>query len=316
MVDAISSFMLNVAGPKVRNIITKRFRRSGAFGEKLSYIIESDLCKMQRRLKGLTKKDLVESIDLFLEGFALGCLQADDNEVDAGPSSPKRARMDLKNPPDQIDACDILDARKSLSDEAKKRFKDARKKAGSAIANNEMKTEEVILATWLKVSSQILETDDLATAFNFCLHYLQRLHSHEDVIKNFDDEFTEDGRNLRLPPARAAARKIICCVCRLNRFVFDIVNETGDAERSAKLFKAWPPVQVGKERKIDPLRDPELEAIFKLENQSFPIAPPLRPVRAVKQSTDVGRAHYENATPQNSAKVGSGTGTKRKLTYV
>ena len=279
MVESVVTFMLTVTEYWCREIIAKKLRSGGAFAQKLSNIVEKELCKMQRRLKALTRKDLVESIDLFLEGFALDSLQADDNEGDAGPLKPKTWGMDPKTFSDQTDAVTKRIVENSVSDEAKKRFEDARKKAGSAIANEAMKTEEVILATLFKVSSQILETDDLATAFKFCLHYLQRLHSREDVIKNFKDEFhyIENRGKLSVPPVYgcANARKIIWCVCCLNRFVFEIAKETGESKRSPRLFKAWPSVQIEQQIEIDPLRDPRLFHIFKLENLTFPITPSL-----------------------------------------
>ena len=136
---------------------------------------------------------------------------------------------------DEIDASEILDARKSLSVETKERFKDARKKAGSAIANETMKTKDVILATFIKVLSQLLESDDLATALNFCLHYLQRLHSREEIKKNFKDElrFIEKRNTWQLAFGSIEARKMIWCVCRLNRFVFHVARENAKHLRSS-----------------------------------------------------------------------------------
>ena len=333
MVDSVVSFVLKAFADWGRETITERLRSGGAFAQSVSNILEKESSKTKRRLKALTRKDLVESMNLFNEGFASNSLQSNDNEADAGPSRPKRGRMEHIPRLDEVKMCIV---KNSFSQEAKKRFKDARKRAGSAIANEAMETEEVILATCIKVLSQMLETDDLATAFNYCLHYLRELHSREEVKINFEDEFKFIERRGKLfPPAIGypGARNIIWHVWRLNRFVFDAARETGEAERSPKLFKTWPCVKIEQQIEIDPLRDPKLSAIFKLENRPFSIAPSLfdqngagerlRPQSPSERGEPI--TDPTNATPQYPAEVGRGNmsalrlkGTKRKLyaTYV
>ena len=291
MVDSVVSFVLKVTEDWGRKLVTQKLRSGGAFAHSLSNLIEAELSTMRRQLEALTRKDLDESIDLFLEGLASYYLQANDNKADASPQIPQRKKMKTI---DEIDASEILDARKSLSVETKERFKDARKKAGSAIANEAMKTKDVILATFIKVLSQLLESDDLATALNFCLHYLQRLHSREEVKKNFKDElkYIETKNTWQLAFGSIDARKMIWCVCRLNRFVFDVAQENGEA--SPELFKQWPCVEIERKTtkeviKIDPLRDPRLSDVFKLEKRPFSIAPPL---------SDKNDARKEESRPQ------------------
>ena len=291
MVDSVVSFVLKVTEDWGRKLVTQKLRSGGAFAHSLSNLIEAELSTMRRQLEALTRKDLDESIDLFLEGLASYYLQANDNKADASPQIPRRKKMKTI---DEIDASEILDARKSLSVETKERFKDARKKAGSAIANEAMKTKDVILATFIKVLSQLLESDDLATALNFCLHYLQRLHSREEVKKNFKDElkYIETKNTWQLAFGSIDARKMIWCVCRLNRFVFDVAQENGEA--SPELFKQWPCVEIERKTtkeviKIDPLRDPRLSDVFKLEKRPFFIAPPL---------SDKNDARKEESRPQ------------------
>ena len=281
MVDSVVSFVLKVSGDWGRKLVTQKLRSGGAFAQSLSKIIEREMCNIKRQLKALTRKDLDESIDLFLEGFASISLQANDNKADAGPSDSKRRKVEatahcFDQTRDQTDAEQIV--KLSFSKEAKKRFKHARKKAGSAIANEAMKTKDVILATLIKLLSQMLETDDLATAFSFCLHDLKQLHSRKDVKKNFEDVLAKKKPWLKAK-VRKKARKIVWCVCRMNQFVFNMAQEAGEAERSPERFKAWPCVKIASHLKnyqieIDPLRDPELSAIFKPENLAFSPIPP------------------------------------------
>ena len=143
--------------------------------------------------------------------------------------------------------------------------------------------KEVIVATFIKVLSQMLETDDLATAFNLCLHYLQRLHSRTDVKRNFKGEFqyiVKRKKLLKTEYGCIEARQIIWCVCGLNSFVYDMAQETGVAKKSPELFKRWPCVKIVRKRTkeqipIDPLRDRKLSDIFEIEKQQFSIAPSL-----------------------------------------
>ena len=276
MVDSVVSFMLNVAGTKVREIITRWLRSRGAFAQSLSDLLETDLSTMKRQLEALTKKELRESINLLGQGLSL-IPKANDIEPSAGPSTPKRRRIPDDHPDGVLNPSIV---KTSFIDEAKERFKDARKKAGSAIANEAMKTIDAILAISIMVLSQMLETDDLAMAYQLCLVYLEQLHSHKDVKKSFEDEFRyiEARGKVQFWPVFGSidARKILWCVCSLNRFVFDMAKETGEAERSPELFKAWPCVKpTNHQIEIDPLRDPRLVAIFKLENRPFSIAPSL-----------------------------------------
>ena len=319
MVDSVASFVLSATGTWGRQIITTRLRNGGAFAQSLSNIIEREMCTIKRQLDALTRKDLVESIHLFLQGFASNSLQAKDNEADAGPPDRKRRKGEVTAQSfnqilDQTDAGQI--AKLSFSKEAKKRFKNARKKAGSAIANEAMKTKDVILATFIKVLSQLLESDDLATALNFCLHYLQRLHSREEVKKNFKDElkYIETKNTWQLAFGSIDARKMIWCVCRLNRFVFDVAQENGEA--SPELFKQWPCVEIERKTtkeviKIDPLRDPKLSDVFKREKRPFSIAPPLsdkndatkeesRPQPASGRAETTSCAEYNNEEASSS----------------
>ena len=281
MVDLVASFVLNATGTWGRQIITTRLRNGGAFAQSLSNIIEREMCTIKRQLEALTRKDLDESIDLFLEGLASYYLQANDNKADAGPQSPQRKKMKTIShvKVDEIDASEILDARKSLSVETKERFKDARKKAGSAIANEAMTTKDVILATLIKLLSQMLETDDLAAAFSFCLDDLKQLHLRKDVKKNFEDVLAKKKRWLMTAKVRKEAAKIAWCVCLMNQFVFNMAQEAGEAKRSPESFKPWPCVKIASHLRnhlieIDPLRDPELSAIFESENLKFSPIPP------------------------------------------
>ena len=296
MVDAVVSFVLKFTEEWGRKFVVQKLRSGGEFCRSLCNLLEAELSTVRRQLEALTRKDLDESIDLFLEGLASYYLQANDNKADAGPQ-----RKEMKF--DKVDAREITDARKSLSVEAKKRFKDARKKAGSAMANEAMKTQDVILATFIKVLSQLLESDDLATALNFCLHYLQRLHSRKEVKQNFEGELEFiEGRGKQLKNLKEfkllvgsiEARKIIWCVCRLNRFVFDVAQENGEASR--EVFKQWPCVEIKNKKtneviNIDPLRHEKLRDLFALEKRPFSIAPPLS---AVSDKNDAG----EESGPQ------------------
>ena len=123
MIEWVISFLFEATANWGREILSKRLRGGGAFAQSLSDFIEMELCTIRRQLDALVKKDLDESIDLFLEGLTLVGL------ADAGPPSQKI--MGAKDLLDEVDAEKICN---SFSDEAKERFKDARKKAGSAIA--------------------------------------------------------------------------------------------------------------------------------------------------------------------------------------
>lgn len=259
MVDSIVTFIVKSTVGKLagwgRDKATERLSHGAAFHQKICRLIESDGNIVKRELRALKRKDLRECIKLFNEGRSIS--QVDVSEV-------YDPRDESDGPPNKKQKID-----NAAIDEAKGRFKEARQKATSALANSALKAEDSILATEIKIKAQLLESEYSTSAFTFCMQDLKDIHSRKDIAANFQTEINY--LHKWSPKKSAKGRAIVWDVCNLNRILFDMVQEVEEETVFHNLF-IWPCIEIksAKERvEIDPLRDPRLDEIFLKENRNF-----------------------------------------------
>ena len=89
--------------------------------------------------------------------------------------------------------------------------------------------------------AQLLETEDPNRGTMFCVEYLQKLHSRQDVAQIFEDECY--GSPFKLKSRKG--RDIVWSVFHLNRVVFDVAQLVGGDEVFRELF-IWPVINIGK----------------------------------------------------------------------
>ena len=136
-------------------------------------------------------------------------------------------------------------AARALSD-AKERFKDARREATRAFANEALEISDRILAMQYRVMATILEKlDNPADAVAPCRVYIEELHNLSAVQEYFNVELT---KGLRARFGKNERRKIIANVCLVNLVIY---NTTLMVCFGNKELSNWPCVGSG-EDKVNP----------------------------------------------------------------
>lgn len=282
MVDSIVMVVLkSTAGwlfNRGRNRAVKRLRSDGGmFNHRLSTLIESDFSAIKNELQAGRRKDLLDSISLFEEGIISVRYQKVTSPSDTvdGPTNPKRGRSSKAQAIElgALAAAAVGVDIKTVSNydcnhTAKKRFEEARQKAGSALSNSALSMSDSVLATGIKILATLLETEDSTLALNLCRHNLQKIHSRVKGV--FETELKVvpklSPKKLKKNPEN---REIMWHVCRLNRYVFDVAQKVG-GDAFQELF-IWPCVEISgagnEKQEIDPLRDPRLDEIFRKESR-------------------------------------------------
>lgn len=182
------------------------------------------------------------------------CLQASTFFEDPDPLTEKVKHWKLSD----LDAS----ARDNL-EEAKKRFKDARKKATEAFSNTSLKTLDRVLAVNIGIMAVTLENiEKPSIALPECRHWLKDLHEMEEVKRAFQRALSRKSK--KSPFSGEDQTKCFQGVCHINWLIYDITQTmTKKVEKSW----IWPCIDVGEER-VDPLRDARVAETFSKLNMN------------------------------------------------
>ena len=224
--------------------------------QKLFSLIVMEIDEIRSKLDALSWKDLRASVSFFEEGIALlyevfnianarsvcGAVTAQAACNEAFPLIEGIRRL-------EITGLDESATRKLST--AKKRFKDARRKATEAFQNEGFETSDRILAMKYRVMATILETvDNPADALAPCRVCIKELNSLPAVQNNFDVQLKTGIQAVRRWFWQEERREIISAVCHVNRVIYDVTRTFGGDTR----FWIWPAVDTG-DNKINPLYD-------------------------------------------------------------
>ena len=219
----------------------------------ISNEIKSEISDVKSKLDAITRKDLLASISFFSEGFSYLCKAFEEVNPRENGKIPLLLPVARKDEAENVsfptstawlhlltlaEGLNELDesATRALLD-AKKRFKDARRKATKAFCNEALSTSQRIRAMRYRVAATILEKiDNPAEALPACSSCLRELHSLPEVEKCF-----EIGRK---------GSKILADIRDVNSVICDVTQTVcgGGA------LPTWPCVVLRGE-KIDPLHD-------------------------------------------------------------
>ncbi|XP_020608351.1 uncharacterized protein LOC110046978, partial [Orbicella faveolata] len=247
---------------KGRETVAKRLRDGDVFNQNLAGIITSDINDIKTNLNVMKLRDLRASINFFNEG--VNSIAFDADSVDSPEPPPKRRKIDHSPSERKDDVAKFSQANAvKLSSHSKERFKKAREHAMLAKSDPTLKPEDKILATYITIMAQLLESsDDPERALHSCKWHLEQMHRVEPIIANFKTEFQGEGIGKRLSDVER--RQVIWLVCLVNRLVFDIAQSLGGDRVFRDLF-IWPTIEIqskkrGKEE-IDVLRDSRLDKV-------------------------------------------------------
>ena len=152
-----------------------------------------------------------------------------------------------------------LDTR-ALAD-AKDRFKDARRKATEAFANEALELSDRVLAMQYRVMSTILErVDNPEIALAACRVCIEELHSLSAVQECFTVEL-KGGFWARF--SKKERRAIISTTCHVNRTIYDVILVVSYSNNPL-YANDWPCVDTGEE-KVDPLFDRRVSKVLQTQ---------------------------------------------------
>ena len=241
--------------------------------------IMSKMDTIVEKLEGSARKDLLTSLSHFKKGLefyneALSLLKADMYR-DQLPSRVKQAAAVFeRNEAQAVDWAAVTEARLYIS-RAEEVFKLARDKATEAFWNESLDIDERILATKIRVMSQLglKEPDEPAgIVVKECTFCLKELNSLQTVHASFDEYLT--ARKSRLSLTRRTSPEVVEVVesvVNINTVVFEFAKETGES----KELSNWPEIGgKGSPTAIHPMANFELR---KME-------PPLHCIQAIRGS--------------------------------
>ena len=260
--EATIGLLLN----KGRDKLTESLKGGDVTNETVRNWIVREINAVSSKLNGLARKDLNTSINHFRTGlvYLFEVLKKTQCGDDGSTAEHNSVEMDVNhssyslpssvtavNIPETLNRwklADLNDADNRALSNAKEGFKEAGRKATEAFSNEELETVDRIQAMVIRVAARILENVDHPTdALAACKLCLQDLHSMPAVQNNFKVALDS---GFRAGLGWKKRRKIIANVCRVNRAIYDVmlnVGEAVDLERHC--------VDVGKETLVDTLRD-------------------------------------------------------------
>lgn len=236
--------------------LSSRIKEYDVTNESFRRFIVREIEEMKCTSVGIAGKDLLRSISYFKEGIELlyRVLETDRLKTEQGPVESASAEgFSLAEGMRKLELSDLDD----VLEAAKERFKEARREATKAFADESLELSYRLLATTYKVMATILEVvDDPKYAVGTCKVCIEDLHGLSGVKRSFRLEFGK--HELRSRFAKDERRKTIANVCLVNRVVYDVMKMISNQ----KDFVLLPCVDIGQE-KLDPLRDSRVARLLK-----------------------------------------------------
>ena len=254
---------------KGRNKAAEKLKDGDVTNQKFRGLIIREIDDIKSRLDGLARKDFLASISFFKEGIEL-LYEVFDKA---------RSRSERAGTVETQAACDeafsLVEGMRKLElsgldesitralSDAKERFKDARREATRAFANEALELSDRILAMHYRFMATILEKlDNPADAVAPCRVYIEELHYLSAVQEYFNVELT---KGLRARFGKNERRKVIANVCHVNFVIYSITLMVCFGNRE---LSNWPCVGSG-EDKVNPLRDGRVSKILRKQGMEY-----------------------------------------------
>jgi len=272
---ATLSLLLNNSRDKAAT----KLKEGDVTDQKFRGLIVREIDDIKSKLDGLARKDLVASISFFKEGTEIlyEILKNETSEESCIATAPgttvvKEGNLKVSLPSSTtakktsslakglnnllLGGLDELQT-ESLHADAKRRFKEARRKATEAFGNEALNTSDRILAMMVRVMGTILEkVDNPVNTLVPCRTCLEELHALPVVQKSFKIELTG---GFKAKFNKHERKEIIAAVCHMNHVIYDVTQIVGRAGNKGLLI--WPCVDIGSE-KVDPLRDARVKRVL------------------------------------------------------
>ena len=267
IITAVFKATIGLLVNKGRDKAAEKLKDGDVTDQKFRGLIVREIDDIKLQLKGLARKDLLASISFFKEGIELlydvfdkarrksehGTIK---EEAAAGTASAEA--VSLAKGMRRLELTDLDESAARALANAKDRFKDARRKATEAFANEALELSDRVLAMQYRVMSTILErVDNPEIALAACRVCIEELHSLPAVKECFTIEL-KGGFWARF--SKEERRAIISITCHVNRTIYDVILM---ASFGNNLLSAnnWPCVDTGEE-KVDLLFDGRVSKVL------------------------------------------------------
>ena len=264
IVTAVFKATIGLLVNKGRDKAAEKLRDGDVTDQKFCALIVREIDDVKSKLDGLSRKDLLASIIFFREGIEL-LYEVFDKAGSSSEYSVVTAQaacaeaLSLTEGMRKLEFIGLDESATKRLSEAKKSFKDARRKATEAFANEALETSDRILAMQYRVMATILETvDNPANALARCKVCIDDLYSMSAVQNSFDVQLKKGIQAVRGLFSKEERREIISSVCHVSRVIYDVTLTVG----KCPLELEWPTVGTG-EHKVDPLRDGRVTKVLR-----------------------------------------------------
>ena len=278
IITAVFKATIGLLVNKGRDKAAEKLKDGDVTDQKFRGLIVREIDDIKSQLKGLARKDLLASISFFKEGIELlyevfgkarrkrehGTIK---EEAAAGTASAEA--VSLAKGMRRLELTDLDESATRALANAKDRFKDARRKATEAFANEALELSDRVLAMQYRVMSTILETvDNPEIALAACRVCIEELHSLSAVKECFTIEL-KGGFWARF--SKEERRAIISTTCHVNRTIYDVILM---ASFGNNLLSAnnWPCVDTGEE-KVDLLFDGRVSKVLQKQGMEHCCVP-------------------------------------------
>lgn len=258
VLKATVGFLVN----KGRDLVAEKLRDGDILDRRIRDIIVREISDVKSKLDGLAKKDLLAAIEFFEEGLVLifDAVQSTAPPLPDAEAETFCLALAMRN----LELEYLDESAIALLSNARKRFKDARRKATEAFSDEALKTSDRIAAMEYRILATVLEAaENPRAALPSCKMCIQRLNSLPAVRSSFSVALRK-GLLGRL--SKDERMEIIASVCRLNRVVYDftfMLYGFGNMEIS-DICQTWPCVETEcKDANVNPLSDSRLAKILR-----------------------------------------------------
>ena len=264
IVTGILSSTVGLLWNKTRDKTAEKLKDGDAADAKIREIVVRELNDIKTKLDCISRKDLLSSYTFLQEGVHVlnATLNKSNLQQKAFPNETKDEGDETSTMSSTVGSGVLnevlklshavrnikLDSNKEF-ETARKRFKDARRKATEAFCNEGLSIKDRIFAAKLRIVSDILEClDSPDTAVASCLSFLKKLHSLPAVQQTFDVYINGGVKSLMSKAERVDNVKSVMLV---NYVLFDYVLKFGGKNPA---LQCWPTVEIP-ERSFHPICD-------------------------------------------------------------
>ena len=262
IVTSILSSTIGLLWNKARDKTAEKLQGGDVTDENIRKIVVRELNDIKTKLDGLGRQDLRSSCNFLEDGVdflyvALGKsnleqkaltneTQDDCAETSSMTSGAQCQMLNEVLELSQLMAKLKVNAKEEV-DEARKRFKDARKRATDAFSNEALGIKDTIFATALRIVSQILERlDNPEIVVTGCLSVLKKLHGLPAIQEIFNVYMNGGFKSLMNKDERAENVKSVMLI---NYVLFEYASKFGS---SYPFVLAWPSIDIA-DRSFNPI---------------------------------------------------------------